>query len=124
MSDPRPLRAAVATLAILQVIMLSTLLAGVPPHPPASTPIAAMGPMLAAAIAVCIAAWNMAESALPARALAGLAAVFALISFGPQKYVDPAFPAIWPAVLTAQASILTIFVQIMPARSKARPVPA
>jgi len=38
-----------------------------------------------------------------------LAAVaLALVSFGPQKYLDAQFPLIWPAVVTAQLAIVII----------------
>ncbi len=115
MTDPLPFRTALAVLIVVQTIMLGALYAGVPPHPPARIAPFAMAPFLAAAIAAALAAALMAERRLPALMLGGLAALMALVSFGPHKYVDPAFPQIWPGVLAAQAAVLTLLVQALPA---------
>ena len=45
--------------------------------------------------------------------LAILFVVTALVSFGPQKFVDPAFSRIWPAVITAQGAIIVIAVSLI-----------
>ncbi len=37
-----------------------------------------------------------------------LFALTALVSYGPQKYVDPASPKIWPAVIVAQVAVIII----------------
>lgn len=47
------------------------------------------------------------------KALSLLAALMAMLSFGPQKYLDPQFPLIWPAVLTAQIAVIAVFVGVL-----------
>ena len=47
------------------------------------------------------------------RALSLLAGLMALLSFGPQKYLDPQFPLIWPAVLAAQVAVIAVFVGVL-----------
>jgi hypothetical protein len=114
MPDPeRPARAALATLIVLQGVMLASLYAGVQPHPPASTPLFGIGPFLGAALSAAVAALivgPMRGCAGPA--MAGLAAVAALVSFGPQKYLDPQFPLIWPAVLAGQVAAGVLLVRL------------
>lgn len=105
MSSSTLLRAALGALIALQTIMLFSLFAGVPPHPPVAVAPFSMGPFLGAAIAIAFAARTLADAPVAGRVLAGLAALAALVFFGPQKYADPAFRQIWPAVLTAQAAI-------------------
>jgi hypothetical protein len=101
----QPRRAALACLILLQTVMLASLYAGVVPHPPAVTPLFGIGPFLGASLSVAVAALILGPSRTPAgRALAGLAALAALVSFGPQKYFDPQFPLIWPAVLSGQVA--------------------
>ena len=110
-TDDRPLTAALATLIILQTIMLMALFADIAPHPPAATPLFGMAPFLAAAIALAINAIIMGPATNGVgKIFATLAALAALISFGPQKYVDAQFSLIWPAVLTAQVAIGVILV--------------
>jgi len=122
MSDPVPLRAALSVLVILQTIMLANLYAGVPPHPPVAVAPFAISPFLAVAIGIAVAAFQLAHRRV-GRALAGLATALALVSFGPQKYVDPAFPQIWPAVLTAQiATVAIAAILLHPTRSTHKPV--
>ena len=53
------------------------------------------------------------------RVLAGLAALAALVSFGPQKYLDAQFAMIWPAVLSGQAAVLAILLGLLPHRAAA-----
>lgn len=98
-----PARAALCSLITLQAVMLAALFSGVAPHPPAATPLFGIAPFLAAALAA-------ASSALvlgPHRGRAGpilsaVSALTALVSFGPQKFFDPQFALIWPAVLAGQ----------------------
>lgn len=112
-TSDRSLAAGLATLIILQLIMLGALYAGVPPHPPQSTPLFAMAPFLAAAIATAAAALIVgANSGATGRGLSLLAAIMALASFGPQKYFDPQFAAIWPAVIAAQIAVLSMLTKI------------
>lgn len=106
------IQAACAILAILQSVMLLALFAQTPPHPPLEVAPFALGPFLGVAVAIAVAACMLTRESLstPAKYIAILAAVLALVSFGPQKYIDPAFDRIWPAVITAQLAIVVVFV--------------
>ncbi|RFP89835.1 hypothetical protein DZK27_05070 [Rhodobacteraceae bacterium 63075] len=105
--------AALTTLIVLQVIMLSALYAGIRPHPPVATPLFGIAPYLGASVAIAL--WAAIVQPLTnrvGRALSLLAALMALVSFGPQKYFDAQFHLIWPAVLLGQASALVIIAQV------------
>lgn len=115
--DTKILDAACLMLAVIQGVMLASLWFGVAPHPPRAIPLFAMAPFLAVAIGTALAARVLiAERA--GRILAALAALFALLSFGPQKFVDPAFGEIWIAVIGAQAAILAIACALFAGRSE------
>jgi hypothetical protein len=109
----RPSQAALACLIVLQTVMLASLYAGVAPHPPMATPLFGIGPFLGAALSAAVAALILGPSGA-GRALAGLAAVAALVSFGPQKYLDPQIGLIWPAVLAGQVAAGAILLGLMP----------
>ena len=114
MSESRSISAALSALIILQLIMLGALYAQVPPHPPATIPLFAIAPFLAVALATAAAALIVGPVAgRTGRALSLLAALMAMLSFGPQKYVDPQFPMIWPAVLAAQVAVIAVFVGVL-----------
>ena len=114
--------AALATLILLQVTMLSALYAGIAPHPPAATPLFGMAPFLAASISAAASALILRPTErIGGRALAGLAALLALVSFGPQKFLDPQIALIWPAVVAGQVSALVVLAGVLRARL-ARPV--
>jgi len=101
--------AALGTLIILQLVMLASLFAGVAPHPPRAIPLFAMAPFLAASMAIATMALALGPlSSKAARALTGLAVITALISYGPQKWIDPAIGEIWPAVLLGQIASLIL----------------
>ena len=119
----RPALAALATLILLQAIMLSALYAGIRPHPPVVTPLFGIAPFLGASMSVALSAMIVRPLESPAgRSLSVLAAVMALVSFGPQKYFDAQFALIWPAVILGQVAALVIFAQILKAvRFKAQP---
>lgn len=105
----RPVAAALVALIILHAIMLGALYAKVPPHPPETTPLFGIAPMIGTALAASLAALILGSTETRAgRLLSLLAAAIALISFGPQKYLDAQFPLIWPAVISAQVAIATI----------------
>ncbi len=105
--------AALATLIVLQIIMLGALYAKVPPHPPAATPLFGIAPFIGSALAVAIAALCLgATGSRAGRILCILAAVLAAVSFGPQKYTDVQFPLIWPAVISGQIAIAALFVLV------------
>ncbi len=115
----RPTSAALVVLIILQTVMLAALFAGVRPHPPESIVLFGIAPFIGVAIATAVAALIMDPAQGAGRGLSALAALFALLSLGPQKYMDPQFPLIWPAVIAAQIAVLTIVVDL--ARSLSRP---
>lgn len=106
----RQLSAAIATLILLQVVMLSALYAGVRPHPPEATPLFGIAPFLGASVSVAAAALIVGPLSGAGRILSIIAALAALVSFGPQKYFDPQFGLIWPAVILGQAAAVAIFV--------------
>lgn len=108
----RAMNAALISLVVLQAIMLGALYAGIAPHPPAATPLFGMAPFIAMAVSVALAAMIIGGARKAGKALAVLAALAAAISFGPQKYLDPAFPLIWPAVLCGQVAIVAIIVMV------------
>ena len=101
--------AALSALIGLQTIMLASLMAKLPPHPPLTTPLFAMGPFLAASISVAVAALVAgATTSRSGTVISILAAILALISFGPQKWFDDAILQIWPAVLLGQICAVVI----------------
>lgn len=109
----RPMQAALLILAMLQALMLLALLAGLAPHPPRVTPLFAMGPFLSASIAIAVA--GIVLTGTPGRFpafVSALAALLALVSYGPQKWIDPAIPEIWPAVLLGQVAALWVLAGI------------
>ncbi|MFD3189937.1 hypothetical protein ACFMPD_06645 [Sedimentitalea sp. HM32M-2] len=106
--------AALATLILLQTIMLSALYAGIRPHPPAATVLFGIAPFLGASVSVALSAIIVQPLATPVgRSLSVLAALMALVSFGPQKYFDAQFGLIWPAVVFGQFATLVIFVRVL-----------
>ena len=108
----RTVTAALLVLIVLHVTMLGALFAAVPPHPPLATPLFGIAPFVGAVIAVAGAAVVLGPlESTAGRRLSLLATLLALVSFGPQKYLDGQFHLIWPAVLCAQAAVVTILVQ-------------
>lgn len=99
--------AALSALAIVQVVMLAALMSGTMPHPPRAIPLFAMGPFLGASLAIVVAAWHFREAAgVTGRVFLAAASVTALLSYGPQKWMDPAIAEIWPSVLVAEVAIV------------------
>ena len=83
-----------------------------PPHPPAATPLFGMAPFLGAAISAALAAMVIGPDAgKVGRGLGCLAALLALVSFGPQKYFDAQIGLIWPAVVAGQMAACFILVR-------------
>ncbi len=123
----RPAMAALASLIVLNLMLLAFLLAGVQPSPPVSTPLFGMGPFLAANLAAGVSALVLLPSldarhpahtpgtARACRVLIGLTALLALVSFGPHKLFNPMLPLIWPALAVAWAAVLTLAVRLLPA---------
>ncbi|MEM1050073.1 MAG: hypothetical protein AAGL24_28210 [Pseudomonadota bacterium] len=116
MSDDAPARAALVTLIVLQVTMLGALFTQTAPHPPAMVPIAGMGPFLGAALSAAAAALVLGPTGSRSGLVTScLAAALALLSFGPQKWVDPAIAGVWPAVLTAQIAVVVLAIRMLQA---------
>ncbi|NOC83841.1 hypothetical protein [Ruegeria sp. HKCCD6428] len=115
----RQAHAALTTLILLQIIMLSALYAGIRPHPPVATPLFGIAPYLGAAVSIAVAAMIVQPLATTTgRVLSVVAALMALVSFGPQKYFDAQFALIWPAVILGQLAALVIFVRVIASRQK------
>lgn len=109
--SPSVARAALSALVILQLTMLAALFTRTPPHPPLTVAPFALGPFLGASIAVAVAAIMLgATSTRLGTAGSVLAAVFALVSFGPQKWIDPAIGQIWPAVLAGEVAAAVLLI--------------
>ena len=103
------LSAAIVALLVLTGVMLLALLTRTPPHPPLEVAPFALGPFLGASLAIGASAFHLVRERN--RVGAWLAVVFALtamVSFGPQKYFDPAIARIWPAVVIAQFAVVVI----------------
>ena len=100
-------RQGLAMLAILQLLMLAALYSRTEPHPPLVIPLFALAPFLSASIALAVAGLLA-----PGRWLSLAAGVTALISFGPQKWFDAAFPQIWPAVILAQIAVAMVAISL------------
>lgn len=121
----RPTNAALTSLILLQLIMLSALYAGVSPHPPSVTPLFGIAPFLGVSVSVAASALILQPMATTAgRILSALAVLTALVSFGPQKYFDPQFGLIWPAVIAGQIAALVILAHLLGALIKLRSLPA
>ena len=119
---PPPDRAALAALTaliLLHTVMLGALFAGVDPHPPARVAPFGMGPFLGATLSAASAAMILGTTGTSAgRALTLVALLLSLVSFGPHKIVDPAFPLIWPAVVTAWVALISLAVRLIRTRSQ------
>lgn len=114
----RHANAALATLIVLQAIMLSALYAGIRPHPPEVTPLFGIAPFIGASLAIALSAILVGPLGdATGRALSIVAAIMALVSFGPQKYLDAQFALIWPAVILGQLAALVIFARVLGAIS-------
>ena len=99
-------------LVVLTSVMLLAMFTRTEPHPPLEVAPFALAPFLAASLAIGVAAYILvASGARFAIATALLFALTALVSYGPQKYFDPALPRIWPAVVVAQVAVMVIFAQ-------------
>ncbi len=105
--------AALSTLILLQLIMLSALYAGVRPHPPETTPLFGMAPFLGASVSLALTAIIVGPLGSSAgRTVSILATLMALVSFGPHKYFDTQFGLIYPAVVLAQLAAIVIFLGV------------
>lgn len=117
-----PAVAAILVLIVLTTVMLLALFSRTAPHPPLEVPPFALGPFLGASLALGAAAlYLVRRSTRFGGTLAILFAITALISFGPQKYIDPTFSRIWPAVITAQVAVIVIFAWCIVERKRRQP---
>lgn len=118
----RPLMAGTIVLLVLTGIMLLALFSRTAPHPPLEVPPFALGPFLGASLAIGAAAlYLLGRESRLGTVLALVFALTALLSFGPQKYLDPHFSRIWPAVVTAQVAILVVAAYGIAVLRKGRP---
>ncbi len=107
--QPYPVAAAVLVLLVLTAVMLLALFSRTAPHPPLEVAPFALAPFLGASLAIGAAAFHLLSQGSRYGEIAAIVfAVTAVLSFGPQKYFDPAFSRIWPAVITAQVAVLFI----------------
>lgn len=112
-----PTHTALMVLIVLQLVMMFAMFFQAPPHPPYAVAPFAMGPFLAASLASCFAAIARdAPATRSGKILAGIAALTAMVSYGPHKWIDPMIGQIWPAVLTAQIAVAVILVALFQAR--------
>lgn len=118
----RHITAALSALILLQLIMLSALYAGIRPHPPEITPLFGIAPFIGAAVSIAVAAIISGPlTSIAGRVLSIAAAIMALLSFGPQKYMDAQFGLIWPAVVLGQIAALAIFALLICALRRGTP---
>jgi len=112
----RHANAALAALIILQLTMLGALFAQSTPHPPATIPLFGIAPFLATALSAAAAAIIIGPLETAAgRVLSVLAALMALLSYGPQKYLDAQFALIWPAVIAGQIAAVAVIILVVSA---------
>jgi len=106
--------AALAILIVLQALMLAALYTRTPPHPPLSIPLFGLGPFLSASVALAVAAMILGGRKSPAGRAATIAATAgALVSFGPHKWFDVTFGAIWPAVVLAEIACTILIARVL-----------
>ncbi len=116
----RPALAALTGLIVLHGVMLSALYAGVQPHPPAHIPLFGMAPFLGATLSAAGAAMILGTvNTVSGRAFSVLALLLSLVSFGPHKLIDPAFPLIWPAVVAAWVAVIALGLRLWLTRQSA-----
>ncbi len=113
-------RAALIALIVLQVVMLLSLYTQTPPHPPLTVAPFAIAPFLGAALAVTIVSLILGPVEHLAGRITGVLAVLAaLVSYGPQKYIDAQIPLIWPSVVAGQMAALAYAHALWAARRRA-----
>jgi len=106
------IRAGLLILTVLQLLMLAALYTRTVPHPPLEVAPFALGPFISASIALAVAALATPIGRLGS-SLIVVACLTALVSYGPQKWFDPAIGGIWPAVLVAQCAVIAILTQMV-----------
>jgi len=117
--EPRSIRTqGLTALFMLHVVMMLAFFFQIPPHPPIETPGFGMGPFLGAITTLIVLALMAGETRW-GNVLAVLVAVLACVSFGPQKWINPATHLIWPMLVVAQGAVLAtlfgVFKSVKPA---------
>lgn len=110
---PPGVAAALITLIVLQLVMLGALLFKLPPHPPEVIPLGGMAPVLAASLSAALTALIYRGQGAIGLIWIVVACVLAGLSYGPQKYFDPAITLVWPAVLCAQIAIVALALHVL-----------
>ena len=114
-----PASAAIIVLLVLTGFMSLALFSRTEPHPPLEIAPFALGPFLGASLAVGSAAlYLIGNGVRSGMAVAVVFGVTAMVSFGPQKYLDPAFSRIWPAMIAAQIAVMVIVVWVITHRRR------
>ncbi|MEM9972855.1 MAG: hypothetical protein AAF771_01645 [Pseudomonadota bacterium] len=112
-------RAALIALIVLQVVMLLSLYSQTPPHPPLTVAPFAIAPFLGAALALAAVSLMLGPVEHMAGRVTGVLAVLAaLVSYGPQKYIDAQIALIWPSVLAGQIAALAFAHALWAARQR------
>lgn len=105
-TNERIVTASIAALMILQTVMLMSLYSKTLPHPPEVVAPFGIAPFLAASLAIAAVALIIGPTqTLLGRTISSLAALAALVSYGPQKYFDAQFSLIWPSVVVGQIAV-------------------
>ena len=103
------LAAAILVLLTVTAVMFLSLVTKTAPHPPLDVPLFAMAPFIGASLAIGLAAlYLVGRGRSGGVAVALLFALTGLVSYGPQKLLDPDLARIWPAVIVAQTAILVV----------------
>ena len=117
-SKERLATAAATTLIILQTVMLLSLYSRTFPHPPETVAPFGIAPFLGASLSfAAIALIFQPTQDRIGRVFGVLAALSALVSYGPQKYFDAQIGFIWPSVVIGQLAAVTLIVVIWQARN-------
>ncbi len=104
-------QASLGVLIVLQLTMLGALFTQTAPHPPLAVAPFALGPFLGAAVSLAVAALMLGGPVhVTGVAVSVVAAIFALVSYGPHKWFDQAIGQIWPAVLLGQIAAVILVV--------------
>ena len=67
--------------------------------------------MIAASLSAAVAGLIFKGEGISGKLLVLAACLLAALSYGPQKYVDPAFAQVWPAVAAAQIAMIALIYQ-------------
>lgn len=114
MNQEKTAKAGLTGLMILQTVMLLSLYSKTAPHPPKIIPFAGMAPFVAACLAAAGAAWAVGPTiGWTGRILSASAVLGAMVSYGPQKYLDPQFALVWPSVIAGQIAAIAVVSALM-----------